>query len=543
MAKPKSRQPLYKNATGSNPFIKPTHPKGFTPHQTLEQAVSLHQQGLTLQAENLYRAVLRDDPNNFNALHLLGVTLSEQSKFQDAIEQITRAVKISQNSHLVYSNLGVAYRGIGQEMLALEAFNTALQLNPNYAPALSNRGLCYTQLGETAKALEDLKAAIDLYPEYAYAHNNLGLLYKELHEWSAALKCYERAIEINPNYPEAHWNRSLLNLLHGDYFQGFTEYEWRWRNKSSPVHLEYRSYSQPLWLGFDDVLTSKPRRASTIFVYSEQGLGDTLQFCRYLAFLKSEFESVVLQCPQALSALLSYSLPGIRVINSTQTPPSFDCYTPLLSLPLAMMQSRVHHQSAVQQDFDSTLDFYQAAYLSVPKENFTHWSRLLKDLIKEPRSLRVGLLGRGNPKHPNDRQRSIALKDLLVSLPVQCTYINLQIDLSLEELDLIQQSSHVYSFANEVSDFLDTAALCQNLDLIITVDTSVAHLCGALGLRTWLLLPYTPDWRWQLERFDCPWYPSMRLFRQSAKRDWGEVLNCVSQELQKLGKEVARLQR
>jgi len=537
MVKPKHRQPFKKTPIGSNPFIKSKTPKGFTPHQTLEQALALHQQGLTNEAENLYRLVLKDDPDNFNALHLLGVTLSEQAKYQDAIEYITRALQFGKNSHLVYSNLGVAYRGIGQETLALEAFNKALLLNPVYAPALSNRGLCYNQLGESTKALEDLKTAIDLYPPYFYAHNNLGLVYKALHDWPAALKCYERAIKLNPNYAEAHWNKSLLHLLLGDYFQGFREYEWRWRNKSSPVHLEHRTYPRPLWLGIDDVLTSKPRSASTIFVYSEQGLGDTLQFCRYLAYLRREFKSVVFQCPPTLNSLITHSMPGVHVIDSAQNPPDFDCYTPLLSLPLALMQAQTEKQPSANQPVPAPdLDFYPHSYLSVPNASYTHWSKLLSDQIKVPASLRVGVLCRGNPNHPNDQQRSVALKDLLSVLPKALNYINLQKDIYPEDQALMENHSHVFSFANDVNDFLDTAALCQNLDLIITVDTSVAHLCGALGLSTWLLLPHTPDWRWLVDRSDSPWYPSMRVFRQSAQRDWGEVLCRVAGELEHLGK-------
>ena len=152
-----------------------------------------------------------------------------------------------------------------------------------------------------------------------------------------------------------------------------------------------------------------------------------------------------------------------------------------------------------------------------------------------PASLRVGVLSRGNPNHPNDQQRSVALKDLLSALPKALTYINLQKDIYPEDQALTENHSHLFSFATEVNDFLDTAALCQNLDLIITVDTSVAHLCGALGLSTWLLLPHTPDWRWQVDRSDSPWYPSMRVFRQSAQRDWGEVLSRVAGELEKSG--------
>jgi len=543
-----------KKLTGKNPFIKTNKPTnlgyGAEPSEELKEAVVLHQKGLTLEAERLYRKVLSKEPDNFNALHLLGVALCEQNKFAQAVEYITLATQINSKSPLFYSNLGVAYRGLKLNREALQAFNTALLLNPQYPEALNNRGLCYAESGQLDKALKDYQAAVQLDSNYAYAHNNLGLLYKEQHDWPAALASYDRAIALNQNYAEAHWNRSILNLLLGKYLEGFKEYEWRWKNKSSPIHLEHRSYSQPLWMG--EELPGQTQTTSTIFIYSEQGLGDTLQFCRYLNALKHRFKKVIFQCPAPLTSLISNSFPDVLVLKPGEEVPGFDCYSPLMSLPLSLAllnanttDVRSSTDEISMSKFKNTridsaevFNFEATPYLSIPQKSAHKWANLLSEHINNVRGnddlnrLKIGLLSRGNPNHPNDHLRSIELKKLLTALPETHDYVCLQKDITPDELNYLKQHvANAYSFAQRVGDFVDTAAICSNLDLIITVDTSVAHLCAALGYKTWLLLPYTPDWRWGIDQTFSPWYPSMTLYRQGANRSWDEVLLRVGNAL------------
>ena len=512
-----------------NPFIKATPARELPVSPLLIKAVTAHQKGLTREAESLYRQVLLRDPHDFNALHLLGVSLSEQGEYGQAIESISRAIELNAKSHLFFSNLGVAYKGLRLNDEALKAYNSSLKLNPNYPQALSNRGLCYLDLGFLQEALADLKKATELGPNLAYAHNNLGLVYKEMHEWRLALASYQNAVSLNPNYAEAHWNKSLLNLLLGNCVEGFRDYEWRWRNKSSPIHLEHRTYPVPVWLG------EQTDFESTILIYTEQGLGDTLQFCRYLKPLSSVFKKIILHCPRSLVALLAHSMPGITLISLEDELPGFDCYCPLLSLPLAL---QINLTSPGQTSEGAThFNYLSETYLFVPEQKITDWAQMLKDnvsLHEKSSNLRVGLLNRGNPKHPNDHQRSIELAPLLRGLPERYSYFHLQKDISSVEAELISQYPNVYSFAAKVDDFLDTAALCMNLDLVITVDTSVAHLCAALGIRTWVLVPYTPDWRWQTEQSTTHWYPSVRLFRQGPLKDWGEVLVSAANALLEL---------
>jgi tetratricopeptide (TPR) repeat protein len=517
------------SSISKNPFIK----KSVAPKESVDgllaKALEFHTSGQIQQAAEIYLRALKSDPNNFNALHLLGVTYSQQAEYSQAVNLISKAIQINPSSAVFFSNLGVAYRGLKDFSAAEQAFIRAVLLDPCYADAYNNRGLTYFDLQNFALAEADYKRTILLSPNHAHAHNNLGLLCKELHAWEVARAHYGRAIELNPDYAEAHWNRSILNLTLGELEAGFKEYEWRWKNTSSPVHRELRSYPQAPWLG-NDALGQQ-----TLLIYSEQGLGDTIQFSRYLKPLVDLDLKIIFQCPEPLRTLVQTSFTKLRVIGSDETPVNFDRHCPLMSLPLALMNmGLINADSESAQLKNLYLDL--SPYLHIKTEQVHIWRDKLLRVLGPANNgqATIGFLNKGNPLHPNDRFRSIAIEQFLTYLPSKHRYINLSKELSQNESSIRADLPQNYSFANEMTDFQETAALCKNLDLCLTVDTSVAHLSAALGIKTWLFIPYSNDWRWQVTGESTPWYPSIKIYRQRFRDDWDELLSRVAVDLSTL---------
>ena len=330
---------------------------------------------------------------------------------------------------------------------------------------------------------------------------------KSLYRWDEALASYDQAIAIDPSYADAQYNRALLQLFLGDFTNGWKGYEWRWKNASRLAIGEAREFQRPLWLGRDSIAGKR------LLLYSEAGLGDTLQFCRYATRCATLGASVILQVQAPLVELLS-GLEGVdRVLPEGAALPEFDFQCPLMSMPLA---------------FNTQLETVPscARYLASDKTKFARW---MAELGKYSRP-RIGLAWSGNPKNTIDHSRSIRLADLIAQLPPQFHYFRLQRQVRSADQAALSSSS-IISFPEELLDFANTAALCECLDLVISVDTSVAHLSGALGQRTWVLLPYVPDWRWLRDRDDSPWYPSLKLFRQSSAGDWNHVLNRLASDL------------
>jgi hypothetical protein len=292
----------------------------------------------------------------------------------------------------------------------------------------------------------------------------------------------------------------------GDFDRGWKEYEWRW--KSVQLANSQRNFAQPLWLGKES-LTGK-----TILLHSEQGLGDTLQFCRYIKLVSELGARVILEVYKPLSALLT-RLDGVAQLVETGGPlPAVEFHCPLLSLPLA---------------FKTGLNTIPArvSYIASNPGKVTEWRARLGKRTKP----RIGLVWSGRTEHINDRNRSIPLSDLLKSLPNAYQYISLQKEIGQKDKETLGSRADILHFGEQLADFTDTAALCELMDVVISVDTSVAHLAGAMGKAVWILLPFCPDWRWLLDRADSPWYPTATLFRQDVMGDWGGVLRKVQAEL------------
>jgi tetratricopeptide (TPR) repeat protein len=385
---------------------------------------------------------------------------------------------------------------------ALASFDAALAIDPNHAEALLNRGNALSALHRDEEAVASYDRALAVRPAFPEALSNRGNSLLELARFDQAVASCDRAIALRPDYAQAHWNRSLMRLLQGELAEGFGEYEWRW--KRAEIAAEAPSFEKPLWDGKVS-LTGK-----TILLHAEQGLGDTIQFVRYVPLVAARGARIILQVQPALVPLLSTLSTVTQLLPQGADLPRFDCHCALLSLPLA---------------FGTTLDTIPAEvpYLSAPPERITAW----RECLSSSRPL-VGLAWSGNPENKGDWKRSIplaALMPLLRSPGIR--FISLQYDVRDSDRAALAQCPSLAPFPNDVQDLADTAAVIDNLDLVISVDTSVAHVAGALGRPAWVLLPSVPDWRWLLGRDDSPWYPTARLFRRRAGETWDPVVGRV----------------
>jgi tetratricopeptide (TPR) repeat protein len=488
--------------------LEPREPEGH-----FHVANALLKQEKWAEAETAYRRCLALRGDHLEALVNLGFALGEQQKSGEAEACYRQALALKADVPEIHQNLGNVLRDRGQLEEALACYHRALDLRPDYAKAHINLGVALIARAEPESAIEHLKRGLELDPDFAEAFNSLGAAVSVLRRFDEAHAHYARSIELKPDYADAHWNRSLLWLLQGDFERGWPAYEWRWR---CPRTLPKPSYSQPVWDG--SALDGR-----TILLYGEQGLGDTLHFVRYAPIVKARGGRVIVQCQRTLLPILA-SCPGIdQVVALGEPPPSFDVQAGLMSLPLILGTRGDNIPAAVP-------------YLAAQPGLLEHWRRQLAPLA----GFRVGIVWQGNTRHPWDRHRSAALEHFepLARVPgVQL--ISLQKESGGQNLQ--GQTSapfDVVSFGGLVDErtgpFLDTAAIIAQLDLVVAVDTAVAHLAAALAAPTWLALNYSADWRWLLDRDDSPWYPTMRLFRQQRLGDWPEVFRRMAEELQKL---------
>ena len=465
--------------------------------ERLEDAVECQKQSIIRDAQ--YTAAY------FN----LGNAYRDLSQPEAAIEALRMAVARKPDFPQAYNNLGLALHDAGRFEDALGSYDKALTSKPGYAEAYLNMGNALNELGRPDAAAVSFQKAIVLDRNLFEAHNNIGNVLRDLNRFEAAALSYAKAIALKPDEPGPHKNLGIISLLLGDFETGWPEYSWR-RLEDDPL-FKIRAYKEPLWDGGD--LTGK-----TLFVYPEQGLGDTMQFVRYLPMVRQRNARVVFDVPLPMARLMR-DLDGVDVMIKSGDPlPPFDCHIPLLELPRLL---------------GTTLDTIPAgeAYLYADKDMVDTWGERLGP--KE--GFRIGLVWGGNPGHLNDRNRSIdpELFRPLVETPGVSAF-SLLVGRDGEASQVFGDA--VTDLAPHLGDFADTAAAVANMDVVISVDTAVAHLAGALGTMVWTLLPFNPDWRWMLDRDDSPWYPSMRLFRQDKRKRWEGVIERAAAELAGLAK-------
>jgi tetratricopeptide (TPR) repeat protein len=450
-------------------------------------------------------------PNYAEALSNRGVVLHELKWFDEALASYGRALAVRPNYAEALYNRGNTLKELKRHDEALASYDRALAVRPDYAEALSNRGVAFHELGRLDESLASYDRALSVRPDDAEALSNRGNTLTELHRFDEALASYHRALAVRPDYAQAHHNLAHGLLLTGDFERGFEHYEWRWETEHS--RNDKPDFVQPLWRG--ENIAGK-----TVLLHAEQGLGDTIQFCRYARLMSERGADVILQVQPPLKHLLS-GIAGPRTVLVREEPlPPFELHCPLLSLPLA---------------FGTRLETIPPCdyRMNMPPQLVRHWEAKLGP----KRKLRVGLVWSGAPGHKNDRNRSIPLNSLLGLLKLPVQVVSLQKEPQADDRSVLDaHKADVAHFGSALTDFAETAALASLMDVVVSVDTSVAHLAGALRRPTWIMLPYTPDWRWLIDRDDSPWYPTARLFRQDDTRAWDGVIDRIHQALLQFAK-------
>lgn len=466
-----------------------------------DSAVALARLGRADEALMRCERVLALDPLHARALASRGDALLQLERYGDALDSYARALAIEPHSAETLCNRGTALRFLKRFDEALASCNAALACDGRFAHAWMARGGVLRDLHRHDEAAASLDRALALRPDHAANWLDRGNLHADMAQMDDARAAYDRAIALHPGYVDAHVARASLHLMAGEFARGWPEYEWRLRDARLARHD--RPFTQPSWRG------DAPLDGKTLLIHAEQGVGDTLQFCRYVPLAAARGARVVFEVAPPLRTLMA-SLHGAADVIARGAPlPPFDCRAPLLSLPLAFRTDEASIPRA-------------AAYLHADPQRTREWDASLG----ARRRPRIGLAWAGDPAHPNDHNRSIDLARLAPLFDLDIDWVSLQ-KLVREHDEALLATVPVRRVDDELGDFADTAALIGAIDLVIAVDSAVAHLAGALGHPVWLLLPDPPDWRWMRARTDSPWYPSARLFRQPAPGKWADVIDAV----------------
>lgn len=466
--------------------------------------VTLHATGRVIEAEAAYRQAINLNNQRPDYFYNLGIALQDQKNFGLAGACFQKVIAMQPDNAKAYNNLGLTLQESGDSVAAKDVFLKALELAPGLPEAHNNLGHLLMANDEHVEAETVFKRALELSPTFSKAWYNLATCLQARNEIEKAIAAFRKTIELAPDLAEAHWNLSHALLLSGNYKEGFREYLWRWRR---PLAVK-TDIPLPYWHG-------ELRPDATILVHTEQGAGDSIQFIRYLSKVAERVNKIILVCEDNLVELFQSSGAAPAIVGKggvNGLAQVAQCHCPLLDLP-----------SVLETDLDTIPT--PEGYLRPPADLHHKFAEIVSGF----EGLRVGVVWQGNPQHLNDHRRSIpyAIFRQLFDLPGITFY-------SLNKASAPEERDSVSDLAPHLKSFAHTAAAMSHLDLIISIDTSGAHLAGALGLKTWTLLPYVPDWRWMLERQDTPWYASMRLFRQAEPGDWPGVVERLKVELASL---------
>ncbi len=468
------------------------------------------------EAINHWHNYLHLKPDDAEGYAQLGKILHMMKQLPEAERAFREALRCNPNDANYHNNIGVMLHDLGRYDEALGSYCEALQLSPKMAEVYCNIGNLYHEQGEDALAEFNYSAALKINPANAGIHMSLGHHYSKRSQPDQALLCFRESLRLQPDYASARWNLALLLLASGKFREGWAEYDWRISTPEIKRPAMMARYSsRPLWDGA--LLTDK-----TLLIYVEQGFGDTLQFCRYLPLVMQRARHVIFECQPELLRLLSLSLSGIKLIatpaDGALPAVDYDMQIPLMSLPRL---------------FQTELDSVPPAvpYIHADPEQIALWQSFFKN-----DAFKVGLVWAGNPKHWQDKLRSMPLAALAPLATVQNVHFySLQKGPTVAEAATPPTGMRLTNLTPKLDDFASTAAAIANLDLVITVDTAVAHLAGAMGKPVWTLIYSPPDWRWLLNREDSPWYPTMKLFRQTATdHDWLPVVERVVEKLKRV---------
>jgi tetratricopeptide (TPR) repeat protein len=510
------------------------------PSRLVRRALHAHETGDLAKADRLYAAVLQDEPENFDALHGLGQLHCQYRRFDTALVLIQRALRVDGQRADGFASLGLVFYYLRRLKDALTSFEEGLRLEPANAELLNLRGVALLEFGRTAEALESFARALAADPDFLDARGNYGNALLKLNRPAEAIDVYDRALSVtpenaalltnraialckldrphealigvsralanNPDFAQARFTESLIRLTLGDFRAGWHGYESRWQTRN--LSSQRRNFVAPLWLG-DGSLEGK-----TVLLHAEQGFGDTIQFVRYAPLVAERGARVVLEVQRELVRLLT-GIKGVdAVIGRGEALPHFDLHCPLISLPLAFATEQATIPASVP-------------YIDAIDDDLRLWRELLPQ-----RQLRIGVVWSGDPVHDNDVNRSVSLKTLAPLFDVTgIDFVSLQHRIRDEDCEILRDYPSLSRIARGFRDFADTAALVSSLDAVISIDTAVAHLAGAMGKPLFVLLPFGADFRWLRERRDSPWYPTAQLFRQSKFGGWNSVIEILAGEL------------
>jgi Flp pilus assembly protein TadD len=459
------------------------------------------QAGQLPQAEAICRSLLSRNPRHADALYLLGMIAGTAGNRDFAASILRQALAIRPESPEIHSALGTALFQLDRLAESRHVYERTLELSPNDFVARHNLGVIHQRVGDIPEAAVEFRKAVELAPSHALARLNLGALLRDLGELNESSDHLRQALQIDPNLAHAHMQLAWNALLQGDFARGWQEYEWRWQVPGAKLP----QFRQPLWDG-------SHLAGRTIMLYPEQGLGDSIQFVRYASLLAGMGAKVVVYCPTALCELLA-TAPGVmQAVSDARSLPPFDVWCPLMSLPLQFGTNLASIPA-------------QVPYLRADPGRVAMWKQRMQN---DAGGRKVGLCWAGNRANYNDANRSIPLE---MFQPLRKTsgvvFYSLQVGGDAPK----NQTLALIDYTASIKDFADSAAMIMQLDLVITVDTAVAHLAGALGKPVWLLVPFAPDWRWLLDRPDSPWYPTMRIFRKKPLEPWPPLIDNVESTL------------
>jgi tetratricopeptide (TPR) repeat protein len=478
------------------------------PQAWFNLAAALAQLDRPAEAIDGYQRALQAKPDFVQAWFNLGNVLRDSARNDEAIYAYEQAVHFVPDYAEAYNNLGSLFQRFGRLSEATAALRQALRAQPNYPRAKNNLAVVLTEEHEFDQAVELLQQVIADQPDFAEPYNNLGVALMHRGELDAALAWVEQSLIMQPDSAEAHKNRAIIWLFQGDYERGWREFEWRWKSKDFPPN----PYPQPYWNG-------QPLPGGTLLLHAEQGLGDTIQFVRFAAAAGQLTKRTILVCPPPLVTLLGRCGQNLEVLPQGAPLPPIDAQASLMSLP-GLLRTLPQAGSG------------SPPYLQPAADLVEQWRAELSGYA----GLKVGIVWQGNPNYRGDQFRSVRLAEFLPLAEVAgATFFSLQKGFGGEQVAEIADRLPLVDLSERLDDeagpFMDTAAVMANLDLVITTDTAAAHLAGALAVPVWVALAHVPEWRWLLGREDCPWYPSMRLFRQVAPGDWPSVFGRMAAEL------------
>ena len=530
-------------STAAAPALNRETTRGVYADEQMASALAYFRAGRTDKAEAVYRKVVKKDPGHAGAHHMLGVIARQKGKEERAVQLLIKAAKLDPQRPEILCDLGNAFKALGRHKDAIKAHRMVLTLLPNSPEAHSNLGSAYKAAGKASKAVacfenalrmrpSDLELKFNLgngliaaeryeeaeellrqvvyeNPQHMPAQINLGAALKEQGRFDAALKRYQKAIVANPDSAEAHWNLALTLLATGQYEKGWNEYEWRTQLADfAMLHM-----TRPRWDG-------EPLNGRTLVVHAEQGFGDCLQFARYISLIEEDDGQVLFAVPPRMVSLMQ-GLEGDARIVPTDDIPSHDVQIPLMSLP------RLYRDGL-------PFEHLGGPYLSPLNDRVVHW----KNRLDQSAGKKIGIAWQGSKGYANDARRSIPLLNFepvarLDGVRLVC----LQMGDGTEQLAELPWNDRIDDFTNEMDEsgaFVDTLAVMKSLDLVITSDTSIAHLAGAADIPVWVALNSLPDWRWGLRGDESPWYRNMRLFRQKESGDWAEVFRRMAADVREM---------